>query len=206
MIMFRKISAWGMAAVMLLALTWVLAGCGSLGDGDTNTANNPAADNAVAPASDYVNVGDQLSVIFTDLPMTTPPFDVRVADDGTITLLLNQTFHAAGKTRSDLEREIRARYVPDYYVNLTVTVKRDQYYYVGGEVKMPGQLAHPGEMTVLKAIAAAQGFTDFANRHKVRLIHADGKSVIVDCDAALEDPSLDLRVYPGDKIEVPRHW
>ena len=197
-----------MAAVMLLAMTWALAGCGSLDNGDTSTADNPSSNNPAvnAPVSDAVNVGDQLSVIFTDLPTTTPPFDVRVADDGTITLLLNQTFHAAGKTRSDLEKEIRARYVPDYYVNLTVTVKRDQFYYVGGEVKMPGQLADTGEMTVLKAIAAAQGFTDFANRHKVRLIHADGKSVIVDCDAALEDSSLDLPVYPGDKIEVPRHW
>jgi protein involved in polysaccharide export with SLBB domain len=205
-----------MAAVMLVAMTCFLAGCGSLDSGDTTTTAAAAtpedSQSPNAPAmsathtGDSVNIGDQLSVVFTDLPTTTPPFEVRVADDGTITLLLNQTFHAAGKTRSDLEKEIRARYVPDYYVNLTVTVRRNQFYYVGGEVKMPGQLVHTGEMTVLKAVAAAQGFTDFANHHKVRLIHADGRSSIVDCDAALEDPSLDLPVYPGDKIEVPRHW
>jgi polysaccharide export outer membrane protein len=193
-----------MAAVALVALACFLSGCGSLDNGDTNGANQASA--TPAPSSDIVNVGDELSVLFTDLPATTPAFDVRVGDDGNITLLLNQTFHVAGKIRSDIEKEIRARYVPDYYVNLTVSVKRDQYYYVGGEVKMPSKQPHSGEVTVLKAISAAQGFTDFANKHKVRLTHADGKTVIVDCEAALEDPSLDLPVYPGDKIDVPRHW
>ena len=201
-----------MTAVTLLAMTWFLAGCGSLDNGSTNniadsqSANTSGGQVLPAHVSDSINIGDRLGVVFSDLPEKVDPFLVRVADDGTITLLLNQTFNAAGKTISGLEKEIRARYVPDYYVNLTVTVKRDNFYYVIGEVKMPGQLVHPGEITVLKAIAAAQGFTDFANKHKVLLTHADGTSVTVDCDAALEDPSLDLRVYPGDKIEVPRHW
>jgi len=69
---------------------------------------------------------------------------------------------------------------------------------------MPSRQPHPGEMTVIKAIASAQGFTDFANKHKVRLTRANGHSFIVDCDDALKNPQLDLPVYPGDKIDVPR--
>jgi protein involved in polysaccharide export with SLBB domain len=200
--MFQQILGRGMMAAMALATAWLVAGCGSLG-GDTPPVDNTPP---TSLSSDTLNVGDQLTVVFSDLPTVTPPFDQRVKDDGTITLLLNQTFHAAGKTRSDLEKEIRARYVPDYFVNLTVSVKRDQFYYVDGEVKMPSRQPHPGEMTVIKAIASAQGFTDFANRNKIRLTHANGNSVIVDYDAALENPAQDLAVYPGDKIFVPRHW
>jgi polysaccharide export outer membrane protein len=189
-----KILSWGAAAVMLLTMAWFVAGCGVFGGG--NPADNPP----VAAAGDIINVGDQLSVVFSDLPTTAgaSSFDQRVRDDGTITLLLNQTFQAAGKTRSQLEQEIRARYVPTAYV------KRDQYYYLDGEGKMPSRQPNPGEITVLKAIATAQGFTDFANKRKVRLTHTDGKSVIVDCEAAVEDSRFDLPVYPGDKIFVPR--
>lgn len=185
----------------LLALGWLTAGCGAL----QNTGNsNPPP---IAITSDVLNVGDLVTVIFSDLPTVTPPFEERVKDDGTITLLQNQTFQAAGKARRNLEQEIHDRYVPDYYVHLTVTVKpQERFYYVGGEVKLPSRQPHPGEMTVLKAVASAGGFTDFANRRKVRLTHSDGKTIIEDCVAALENPQLDLPVYPGDKIDVPRSW
>ena len=67
-------------------------------------------------------VGDSLTVTFTDTPTTIPPFQQKIKGDGTITLALNQTFKADGKTVGDLEKEIRAFYVPDYYKYLTVTV------------------------------------------------------------------------------------
>jgi polysaccharide biosynthesis/export protein VpsN len=192
----------GRLTAALLALGWLAAGCGVL----TNAGGNP---NPPPPPvnSDILNAGDLITVTLSDLPTEslTKPIEVRVKDDGTITLLHNKTFQVAGKTCRQVEQEIHDRYVPDYYVHLTASVKtQERFYYVNGEVKMPSRQPYPGEMTVIKAIASAQGLTDFANHHKIRLTRASGQSVIVDYDAALENSRLDLPVYPGDKIDVPR--
>ena len=55
-----------------------------------------------------------------------------------------------------------------------------------------------------KAIASAGGFTDFANKKKVRLTRVDGRTQIVNCVKALENPSLDLEVYPGRQESMSR--
>ena len=90
---------------------------------------------------------------------------------------------------------------------MTVTVKPEEstrWYYVDGEVKSPNRQIYTSRITVLKAIASAGGFTDFANKKKVKLTRVDGRTQIVNCVKALDNPSLDLEVYPGDKIHVPR--
>jgi polysaccharide export outer membrane protein len=130
-----------------------------------------------------------------------------VKEDGTITLLLNQEFTAADKTRGELEKEIRKRYVPDLFKALTVNVEplnATQFYYVDGEVKMPDRQVYISRMTVLKAIASAKGFTDFAKKTGVVLTRLDGRKITINCIKAQKDPKLDLEVFPGDKVWVPR--
>jgi polysaccharide export outer membrane protein len=185
------------AVFSLLAI--FLAGCSTLGE-------DPNGGAPAKPGGDILNVGDQITVVFSDLPPPAiAPFEQHIKDDGTVTLLNNQTFQAAGKTRGVLEAEIHDRYVPGYYTHLTVTVKQElRFYYVGGEVSNPSQQPYVGEMTVLKAIASAKGFSIYANKKKVRLTRANShKPIIVDCEAAQDDSRLDLPVYPGDKIDVP---
>src|SRR2546425_9705721 len=129
----------------------------------------------------------------------------HVKEDGTITLLLNQSFRAAGKRRGDLEKEIHDRYVTNYFQNLTVVIKpQDRFYFVDGEVRASGRQLYVGRMTTLKAIGSCGDFTDFANRKKVRLIRADGRIEIVNCVQAREDPRKDLEIFPNDHIIVPR--
>ena len=134
-----------------------------------------------------------------------PAFEERVKEDGTITLIENQNFTAAGKTRGQLEKDIRNAYVPKYYVKMTVTVKpQERLFYVGGEVRQPGRVAYGGPLTVLKAIQSAGDFTDFANKKRVHLTRMTGKKETINCIKARERPELDLPVYPGDTIHVPR--
>jgi protein involved in polysaccharide export with SLBB domain len=191
-----------LAAAALATALWV-TGCQPLETGGSVT--NRHVSSPVNTASDILNIGDPITVVFSDLPMVIPPFEERVKTDGTITLLNNQTFVAAGKSRGELEKEIRVRYVPSYYVNLTVTVKAaERFYFVDGEVKVPNRYAVSGETTVLKAIASAGGFTDFAKKSRVRITRSGGQTFTVDGEAAQENPSLDLPVYSGDKIYVPR--
>lgn len=167
----------------------------------------PAVTNLGGLEPQVLRAGDSLTITFTDLTVPLPPFEEKIREDGTITLALNQTFKAEGKTRGDLEKEIRARYVPDYFKQMTVTVKQQEstrWYYVSGEVRMPNRQIYNSRITVLKAIASAGGFTDFANKKKVKLTRVDGRTQIVNCPKALDNPSLDPEVYPGDTIHVPR--
>jgi len=174
----------------------------------TAVAPNPGATTTNGGSAEFIKVGDILVISFADLPpdRLMPPFDQKVKDDGTITLIYNQPFQATGKRTGDLEREIRAFYVPSYFRNLTVTVRlsADRFIYVDGEVRLQGKVPYTGPITVSKAIAAAGGFTDFANKRSVKLIREDGRKQTVNCNKVLDHPELDPPVFPNDKIHVPR--
>jgi polysaccharide export outer membrane protein len=174
-----------------------------------NTAATAVSETNSDPNVYLLQPQDALRITFADLPTPQLPFEDRIKEDGTVTLLLNQTFQAAGKTRAALEKEIRDRYVPRYFVNMTVSViHQDQtrFYYVDGEVKLPNRQVYISRITVLKAIASAGGFTDFAWKTKVQLTRADGRKTTINSNKALANSKLDLEVYPGDKIWVPRRW
>ena len=55
-----------------------------------------------------------------------------------------------GKSRVELQKEIKALYVPKFYRNLTVTIEPDQrFFYVYGEVNKPDRHFYAGELTSL---------------------------------------------------------
>lgn len=198
----------------LLAVGVFLAGChgnsskkGSAATGATpGAASSPVGAGGGIPQFDVFRVGDSVTVLFADLPTMVPPCEVKIKEDGTVTLLLNQTFTFVGKTPGELEKEIRACYVPRYYQYMTVTVKRERslFYYVDGEVRAPARQVYIERTTVLKAIASAGGFTDFAKKRGVKLARQDGRKLTINCIKAIEEPSLDVEIFPGDKIYVPR--
>jgi protein involved in polysaccharide export with SLBB domain len=174
-------------------------------------ATPPAVAGTTNPAAlaGRFRVGDMVIVTFAglDAPNAMPNHEERVNEDGTITLQLIKSVVALGKTPGELQREIHDRYVTKYFNHLVVTVTGlDLYYHVGGEVRNAGKQAWSGEVTVTRAIQACGGFTDFANKKKVQLIRADGTMSKVNCVAALKNPQLDLKVSPGDQINIPRRW
>jgi len=212
---------WGAVFGWLLLGLW-LAGCGGSG-GNSSFAQMPGytggtGGETVAAAADprasteakweTIRPGDALLISFADSPVPViSPVEERVKEDGTIRLMENLTFTAAGKTHSQLEREIHDRYVPDYYKKMTVSVRpktETQFYFVDGEVKASGRQIYISRTTVLRALASAGGFTDFARKTDVTLTRVDGRVLHVNCKKAQSDPRLDLEVYPGDKIWVPR--
>jgi len=155
------------------------------------------------------HVGDLVTVSVVPVSANVdsiPDHTERIGEDGTITLLYVGQVTAVGKTPSQLQKEIHDLYVPKYYKDLNVTVKgEDRFFYVDGEVQQRGAKIYPGDMTIVKAISVAGGFTDFAKRTKVKLIRG-GHTEIVNVDKAINDPSLDVPVFPGDKIIVPRRF
>jgi polysaccharide export outer membrane protein len=191
------------------------AGFASFNDPSVGVSNSPPSVTAAAASNENrestelrpLHPGDVLRITFTDLPILVSPFDQTVKEDGTITLLENQTFTAAGKTRSALEKEIHDRYVPRFFVRMTVSVEwKDQtrFFYVGGEVKREDRQVYISRVTVVKAIQSAGGFTDFANKRKIQLTRADGHKVFLNYNKLIKDPRMDPEVYPGDSILVYR--
>jgi polysaccharide export outer membrane protein len=76
---------------------------------------------------------------------------------------------------------------------------------VGGSVRQPSRQAFTEDMTLLTAINAAGGFNDFADQRHVRVLR--GSEVkIYDVRQIRKDPSKDVKLQPGDKIEVPQSF
>ena len=220
----RFIGRWIGVCGLLGAMLW-LAGChsgpqfgevpGISGQGAPATGSavtspgGPTGGSVTSPSREFdmIHPGDSITITLSDLPIPTPPMEERVREDGTITLLQNQPFTAAGKTFGQLAKEVRERYVPRFYVTMTVSIKpkdSTQFYYVGGEVKLPNRQVYISRLTVLGAIRSSGDFTDFARKKAVILTRADGRKFTVNCVKAQQDPALDLEVLPGDKIWVPR--
>jgi protein involved in polysaccharide export with SLBB domain len=204
----RRLGCWRAVGGLLIAGLF-LAGCHSPTAKKSSSAapGSPSGAEINSLEPEVLRAGDSLTINFLDLPTPSQPSIVKIKEDGTITLLWNQTFTAAGKTRGSLEKEIRECYVPRYFKYMTVTITRETqslFYYLDGEVKAPARQLYVSRITVLKAIASAGGFTDYAKKRRVKLTRLDGRKVTVNCIKALDDASLDLEIYPGDKIYVPR--
>ena len=167
----------------------------------TGAANSPSS-----TVTNAFRVGDVVIVTYSDTVMEVKPSQVTIKPDGTITLMWNETFMAAGRIPAELQEDIRNRYVPKYYKTLTVTVSAaDRFFTVSGEVRVPNRYVYTGHMTVLEAIATAGGFTDFSKKTKVQVTRgSDNKQTFVDCKKALTHPELNLEIVPGDIVHVKK--
>ncbi len=190
----------------LLVLGLCVAGCGggAAGAGKAPSGRVQAARAGVGQA-DLLRIGDLVKISFSGSPNSPIEQEERIKDDGKINLQYLGVIQAEGKTPGDLQREIQSAYVPKLYRRLTVTVKSEnRFFYVDGEVRSPGRLVYAEEITVLRVVAAAGGFTDFAARTRVELVRATGEKVVIDARKAKDNPTLDPIVLPGDRIFVPR--
>jgi protein involved in polysaccharide export with SLBB domain len=187
---------WALA----LGLIFVAALCGCQ-TGGTNYTEVPAE------AGNTFHIGEVVTVKCVPLSGDTiPDHTERIGEDGNISLLYIGQVKAVDKTAAQLQKEIHDLYVPRYYNGLVVTVSGDaKYFYLDGEVRAPNKYEYTGQMSVVKAISVAGGFTDFARESKVQLTH-NGHKQTVNVPKAIENPSLDVAVYPGDTIHVPRRW
>src|SRR6266403_46036 len=68
-----------------------------------------------------IQVGDSVTATFSDVTGINPITDT-IKDDGTITLIYNEKFQAAGMTVGKLQQDIHDRYVPAYFKYLTITI------------------------------------------------------------------------------------
>ena len=135
---------------------------------------------------------------------------VPVRPDGKVSLPLINDIQASGFTPADLRREIVARlsdFVPSPEVSVIVREVHSRKVAVVGAVKSAGRYELKGPMTVLEAIALAQGFTDFAARERIVVLRQNNKTTtrIPFNYRKLSEGTEQENFYvqPGDIIVVP---
>jgi polysaccharide biosynthesis/export protein len=195
--------------VCALLTTWMVAAASA------SLAAAPSADPAAASATsaDYViGPGDKLQVYVwqnPDLSVTVP-----VRQDGKVSTPLVEDMPAAGKTASQLARDIEgvlSEYVRSPKVNVLVmeAVSAFSQVQITGQVKVPQALPFREGMKVLDAILAVGGLTDFAagNRAKiVRTVNGKQQEIKVRLGKLLEDGDMsqNIPLRPGDVLLVPQ--
>ena len=116
-----------------------------------------------------------------------------------------------GRTASEIQTLVERSYIEQgFFTHPTVTLTLGagtsaRFVSVGGQVKSPGRVPYSADMTVFSAINAAGDFTEFAGQNKVRLMRGNHVDVI-NCSKIRANPSLDVKVLPGDIIQVPESF
>lgn len=191
-----------------LAVSCFLAGCATDSPPPPTVAPQPAGSSLSGISADVLRPGDRIKIVYNDIPDPPTPVEQVIPEDGKILLPRGIEVTVSGKKRSDVEREIATIYVEEerIYRKLTVTIERmASFVSVGGEVRVPSSIVYRGDLTVLGAIDAAGGFTEYADRRDVILTRAATQQQIrVNARRAIRDPKLNLPLYPGDSVHVPR--
>lgn len=171
-----------------------------------------ADDQAAATAPNYViGPGDELQVFVWQNPDLSVVVPVR--PDGKISTPLDEDMVAVGKTPSQLAHDIEVKlseYVRSPHVNVIVTKPASLFSQVKviGQVKTPEAIAYHQGMTVLDAVLAVGGLTQYAagNRARiVRMVSGTEQSIPVRLEALVNngDMSQNLALKPGDVLVVP---
>jgi polysaccharide export outer membrane protein len=132
-----------------------------------------------------------------------------VDGDGFVNLPHIGKVKAAGATQAQFQSAIESAYKSQQiYTNPSITVSvasGARFVDVGGDVRAPQRVPFTADLTLLGAITATGGFTEYADQTKVRVLR-DSQVIVISVREVKKDPSKDLKLKPGDKIEVPRSF
>jgi len=177
----------------------------------------PVPDSIVTPAattvgtnidtSDLLRGGDTLIIRLTGVPTQDQGiFEVKIDESGKISMPHIGSLVAANNTTVELKKLIESTYLKEEIFtnpNVTVDLKEQRFVDVTGEVRMPQRVPYTKDLTALGAVAACGGFTDFANRRRVRLTQG-GQTQEFNAKEIQADQGRDIRLKPNDKIQVDR--
>lgn len=118
-----------------------------------------------------VNAGDVLSVSVWQEPDLQRETVVR--PDGFIGFPLAGEIRAAGHTVAEIQQMLASKietYIPDPVVTVSVQSLDGYKVYVIGQVRNPGEFLLNTHVDVMRALAMAQGTTEFADLNGIRVL------------------------------------
>ena len=168
----------------------------------------PTGDIANRLSSGTLSPRDHLSISVFNVPEMSLQ-DVEVSASGYVSVPLAGNFMAAGKTAQQLAREIEAALQRNYVRNPRVAVNLraavDKVFTIDGAVKRPGEFTANENLSLMKAVAVAQGLTETAKVESVVIYRRVGDqqmAAIYDLGAIRRGIYADPKIYPDDTILV----
>jgi len=195
-------------AAALVAAVLLLSAC----------ASRVSLDPPVEPPAQLaylIGAGDNININVWRNPEVSVSVPVR--PDGKITTPLVEDLQAAGKTSTQLARDIEKaleKYIQQPMVTVIVTSfvgPYSQQIRVIGQAARPQALAYRQGMSLMDVLIAVGGITDFAAGNKANIIRTvDGtrRAVPVRLHDLLRkgDISANVAVLPGDVLVIPEGW
>src|SRR5260221_1526018 len=134
--------------------------------------------------------------------------DVTVRLECMITVALLGDVLAAGKSPSQLAGGLATdlqKFIDSPRVTVTVSQATSARVYVVGQMLRPGEFPLSGRMTVLKALALAGGFKEFAKPESIVIVREDQTVMPFNYKRVTEgkDVSQNVLLAAGDTIVVP---
>lgn len=201
----------------LIALVFLsaCAGQGALGGSEHITVMN----------SSELPAPDRSDLLSESRPYLIGPFDKLMIDvfgieelskkevqtdaSGRISFPLAGVIEAAGKTPGEIEEEIearlRTRYVRDPQVTVNLKETVSQVITVDGQVKRPGLYPVVGKMTLMRAVATAEGTAEFAKLNDVvifRTVKGQQLAALYNLKAIRRGNYQDPEVFANDVVVV----
>ncbi|MTJ81464.1 MAG: sugar ABC transporter substrate-binding protein [Telmatospirillum sp.] len=199
-----------MGSLAMLVLAGGVAAC-------STTTEAPATVSPGATAtSDYVvGAGDQLQIFVWRSPELSTT--VRVRPDGRISVPLIEDLPVAGKTPSVVGREIEhklAAYVKDAVVTVMMVDfvgPLDRQVRIIGEAARPQSIAYRDGLTVLDALIASGGLTQYAAGNRATIVRVENHRQVtyrVRLDDLIKDGDISANapLVPGDVLIIPQSY
>ena len=199
-----------MALYLLLFLSAVvMSGCAVPLKGDPATTQ-------ITSEEDYqyfIGPGDRLDIFVWRNPELSVT-NIPVRPDGRISSPLVEDILASGKTPIGLARDIESKlreYIKDPLVTVTITDftgRLEQQIRVIGEAAQPMSIPYSRNMTLLDAMIAVGGLTEFAAGNRaviVRNINGGQDQIRVRLEDLIKDGdiSANIGLAPGDILVIP---
>ena len=202
-------AVWIRTGMALMALG-LIAGCAQreLLPAATLAEETPGPEYVIGPL-------DTLNIFVWRNPEVSLSIPVR--PDGRISTPLIEDLPAAGKTPTQLARDIEgqlAKYIQDPVVTVMVTGFQGPFsrqIRVVGEATRPAAIPYRDNMTLLDVMVAVGGITEFAAGNRatlVRVIEQQQKEFRVRLADLVKDGDItaNVRVLPGDVLIIPESW
>jgi len=188
---------WISTALLSLALIFTVAACGSGPMAAAGLADVAADAGVVRTVPEYrLGAADKVRVnVYGEEGLTG---EFIVGGSGRISMPLIGEVQAAGLTITEFQTEV-AEALKKGYINeprVSAEVLNYRPFYILGEVNKPGEYPYTNNLTVLNAVATAEGFTYRANTRQVFIKRADGTSEQV------YPLTTATQVAPGDTIRI----
>ncbi len=201
-------------AILALGLTSVLLSSCGFGSGRSSLPPAPTVSNQTGASEEYI-IGplDEISIFVWRNPDLSGKF--RVRPDGRITSPLISDLPAAGKTSAMLAQDIKiqlSEYINDPIVQVIVTDfdGGSQQVRVIGATEKPAAIPFRANMTLLDAMIAVGGLSEFASGNKATLIRVNrGTGRQQEYALRINDllkrgsSQANIPLQPGDVIIIP---